>query len=109
MRIAVTGGPGFIGHYIVRRLASSGHSLRCWYRPTSNRSGLEDVAIEWLPGELNDQEAPSRWYPAATPWSMPPSIDQESAFAVQKATCIEFANRMSSGRYGSSKRHGGWC
>ena len=57
MRIAVTGGPGFIGHYIVRRLANSGHSLRCWYRPTSDRSGLEDVAIEWLPGALNDQEA----------------------------------------------------
>jgi len=57
MRIAVTGGPGFIGHYIVRRLASAGHSLRCWYRPASDRSGLEDVAaaIEWLPGELNDE------------------------------------------------------
>jgi nucleoside-diphosphate-sugar epimerase len=57
MRIAVTGGPGFIGHYIVQRLASAGHSVRCWYRPTSNRSGLEDVAIEWLPGELNDEGA----------------------------------------------------
>jgi nucleoside-diphosphate-sugar epimerase len=57
MRIAVTGGSGFIGHYIIRRLANSGHSLRCWYRPTSDRLGLEDVAIEWLPGALNDQEA----------------------------------------------------
>lgn len=57
MRIAVTGGPGFIGHYILRQLASAGHSLRCWYRPTSNRSGLEDVAIDGLPGELNDEGA----------------------------------------------------
>jgi len=59
MRIAVTGGPGFIGHYILRRLASAGHSLRCWYRPTSDRSGLEDIAsnVEWLPGELNDEGA----------------------------------------------------
>jgi len=57
MRIAVTGGPGFIGHYILRQLASAGHSLRCWYRPTSNRSGLEDVAIDWMPGELNDEGA----------------------------------------------------
>jgi len=57
MQIAVTGGPGFIGHYILRQLASAGHSLRCWYRPTSNRSGLEDVAIDWLPGELNDEGA----------------------------------------------------
>jgi nucleoside-diphosphate-sugar epimerase len=57
MRIAVTGGPGFIGHYILRQLASAGHALRCWYRPTSDRSGLEDVSIEWLPGELNDEGA----------------------------------------------------
>lgn len=56
MKIAVTGGPGFIGHYILRLLAAGGHSLRAWYRPTSDRSGLNDVAasIEWLPGELND-------------------------------------------------------
>lgn len=57
MRIAVTGGPGFIGHYILRQLASAGHSLRCWYRPTSNRLGLEDVVIDWMPGELNDAGA----------------------------------------------------
>ena len=57
MKIAVTGGPGFLGHYILRRLASGGHSLRCWYRPTSDRSGLEDVVINWMPGELNDEGA----------------------------------------------------
>src|SRR5688500_8548571 len=59
MRIAVTGGPGFIGHYILRQLASAGHALRCWYRPTSDRSGLEDIAsnVEWIPGELNDEGA----------------------------------------------------
>src|SRR5437762_973245 len=59
MKIAVTGGPGFIGHYILRRLVASGHSLRCWLRPTSDRSGLDDVAasIEWLSGELNDERA----------------------------------------------------
>src|SRR5437879_4789320 len=57
MKIAVTGGPSFIGHYILRRLASAGHWLRAWHRPASDRSGLEDIAVEWLPGELNDDEA----------------------------------------------------
>jgi nucleoside-diphosphate-sugar epimerase len=59
MKIAVTGGPGFIGHYILRRLAGSGHMLRCWFRPTSDRSGLDDLAtsIQWLPGELNDERS----------------------------------------------------
>jgi nucleoside-diphosphate-sugar epimerase len=61
MRIAITGATGFIGRYIVRQLARAGHQLRCWYRPSSDRSGLEDVAgaIEWQAGSLGDREAPA--------------------------------------------------
>jgi nucleoside-diphosphate-sugar epimerase len=56
MRIAITGATGFLGRYLARHLAQSGHQLRCWHRPTSDRSGFEDVAgaIEWLPGRLGD-------------------------------------------------------
>jgi nucleoside-diphosphate-sugar epimerase len=59
MRIAVTGATGFLGRYLVRGLARSGHELRCWYRPGSDRGGFEEVAgaIEWLPGELGDPAA----------------------------------------------------
>jgi nucleoside-diphosphate-sugar epimerase len=59
MRIALTGATGFLGRYLVRQLASQGHHLRCWYRATSNRSGLESVlgAVEWLPGQLGDTSA----------------------------------------------------
>jgi nucleoside-diphosphate-sugar epimerase len=58
MRIAVTGATGFLGRYIVRHLTGTGHQLRCWYRPGSDRSGFEDTgAIEWLPGALGDAAA----------------------------------------------------
>jgi nucleoside-diphosphate-sugar epimerase len=59
MRIAVTGATGFLGRYLVRRLAEAGHRLRCWYRPGSDRTGLEPLAaqIEWLPGVLGDEAA----------------------------------------------------
>jgi nucleoside-diphosphate-sugar epimerase len=56
MHIAITGATGFLGRYLVRHLAASGHRLRCWYRPTSDRSGFEDQAgaVEWLAGGLRD-------------------------------------------------------
>jgi nucleoside-diphosphate-sugar epimerase len=58
VNIAVTGATGFLGRYVVRHLASAGHRLRCWYRPTSDRSGFEDVAdVEWLQGGLGDAAA----------------------------------------------------
>lgn len=59
MKIALTGSTGFLGRYLVHHLAQAGHSLRCWYRPGSDRSGFEAVAaaVEWLPGELGDPAA----------------------------------------------------
>ena len=56
MQIGITGATGFLGRYLIRHLVGLGHSLRCWYRPGSDRGGLEAFtgAIEWLPGELND-------------------------------------------------------
>ena len=58
MRIAVTGGTGFIGRYILRQLASEGHQLRAWYRETSDLSGLEDIAdnLDWRLGKLGEPE-----------------------------------------------------
>src|SRR5262245_8949638 len=59
MRVAITGATGFVGRYLVRRLSAAGHELRCWYRPTSDRSGFarEAGAVEWQPGELGDASA----------------------------------------------------
>ena len=59
MRIAVTGGSGFLGRYIIRQLIGEQHQLRCWYRPTSNRRGLDGSGwpIEWVVGDLSQSES----------------------------------------------------
>jgi nucleoside-diphosphate-sugar epimerase len=59
MFIAVTGATGFVGRYLVRRLADAGHRLRCWHRPAGDRGGFGTAAvpIEWQLGELGDPSA----------------------------------------------------
>ncbi len=60
MLIAVTGGTGFLGHYIVNHLLAEGHTCRCWHREQSDRGGFDEKApgrIEWLAGELGDPQA----------------------------------------------------
>ena len=54
MRIAITGGTGFLGRYIVRRLAAAGHELHCWRRPTSDVTGFgpEGSTVHWQIGAL---------------------------------------------------------
>ena len=58
MRIALTGATGFIGRYVADHLASQGHSLRCWRRPSSDTRGFEHIQeIEWIDGELGQTES----------------------------------------------------
>jgi nucleoside-diphosphate-sugar epimerase len=59
MRIAITGATGFLGRYLVNHLRQAGHQLRCWYRLSSDRTGLPQAPgeVDWLPGNLKDRDA----------------------------------------------------
>jgi nucleoside-diphosphate-sugar epimerase len=54
MKIAVTGGTGFIGRYILENLVAAGNTCRAWHRPTSDLSGLDHLqhGITWIEGDL---------------------------------------------------------
>lgn len=58
MKLAITGATGFLGRYILRKLLSQGYSCRCWKRPQSDLSGLQDLHthIEWVEGNLAQPE-----------------------------------------------------
>ena len=60
--VAVTGATGFIGRYLVSHLLDQGHTCRCWYRETSDRSGWETAParLTWQLGELNDARSTSQ-------------------------------------------------
>ncbi len=59
MLIGVTGGTGFLGRYIVNRLAAQGHTCRCWARESSDRGGFDGLEdrIEWITGDLTDADS----------------------------------------------------
>ena len=59
MKTAVTGATGFLGRYIVLRLTEGKHRCRCWFRPSSDRRGLESAGnrVDWVPGELSEPQA----------------------------------------------------
>ena len=59
MKVAITGATGFLGRYILSQLAAEQHDCRCWYRPQSDRSGLEHVErfVKWVEGSLGHRQA----------------------------------------------------
>ena len=56
-KVLITGGSGFIGYHLVRRLCQENVSVRCLVRETSSRSLLKSFDIEYCIGDLNDEKS----------------------------------------------------
>jgi dihydroflavonol-4-reductase len=57
MRAFVTGGTGFVGGSLVRRLLSEGHEVVALVRPDADTRLLDGLAVERVAGDLADTEA----------------------------------------------------
>lgn len=57
MRALVTGGTGFVGGAVARRLHTRGATVRVLARPTSNTDHLEGAGIEIVRGDILDRES----------------------------------------------------
>jgi len=56
MKIAVTGGTGFLGRYLVNHFLTGGHAVKTWARPSSDRGGyVKDDDLEFIEGDLTDE------------------------------------------------------
>jgi dihydroflavonol-4-reductase len=57
MRAFVTGGTGFVGGAVVRRLLQAGHEVRTLVRPGANTRQLDGLPVERVSGHLNDADS----------------------------------------------------
>ncbi len=57
MRVLVTGGTGFIGRHLVRRLVGLGDEVACFVRRSSEVEDLERMGVEFRYGDVTDFES----------------------------------------------------
>jgi dihydroflavonol-4-reductase len=57
MKTFVTGGTGFIGNQVVRRLLERGHDVTCLVRSPAKAAGLSDMGAAVVQGDITDRES----------------------------------------------------
>ncbi len=60
MKVLVTGGTGFIGGNLARRLVAQGHQVRALARPGSNTLTIDSTGVEVVPGDILDADSVDR-------------------------------------------------
>ena len=54
MKAFVTGGTGFVGSAVIRKLLAAGYQIRALVRPGTNACMLDGLSIERVSGDLGD-------------------------------------------------------
>jgi len=57
MKVLVTGGTGFTGSHLVKKLLKKGSEVKVLARPTSNTAFLKELGAEVVPGDITDRDS----------------------------------------------------
>jgi dihydroflavonol-4-reductase len=57
MRVFITGGSGFIGSVVVRKLLAAGRNVRCIFRNVSPTTRIDGLKCECIRGDIRDAKA----------------------------------------------------
>ena len=60
MKVLVTGGTGFTGSHLVKKLLEEGSEVKVLARPASNTAFLKDLGVEIIPGDITDRNSVNR-------------------------------------------------
>ena len=56
MKVFVTGGTGFAGSHLVKRLVKEGHDVKALARTSSNTENLEKLGVDIIRGDITDRD-----------------------------------------------------
>ena len=100
LRFFLTGGTGYIGQALARRLVAAGHQVRALARPTSNTQLLQELGVATFVGDLRER-ASMREGMSGADWVVHAAaeLDLESGAEQMPAVNVEGSENVSSLAY----------